>query len=869
MSFGNQPFKFLDEGVNAPLRTLNQTQTIERPQFAIAPAPNPFAAGKDPIASAFPITNDAAKATVAKISPTKSLTGAWSNDDASANLNKTKTISDAARTDSGTVTANATQNAISDLFSDSAVSAKPNVLDQFSSFNYAISLYMVSQEDLAALVDSGSLDIIPNNRLLIQSGGIPAANRNEYFTLDYFIQSLSIEHVMPCNNGGGAIGSGQFHMSIIEPYGITLPKNLANASKLLNGDSANADYIGLKQHFLIVIRFYGYDEHGNEIKGGNSFASSGTNSIVTKFYPVIVNNFKYRVANKMVEYEIDFTPQKLEAASSTRATLPFDFESTAQTVKEVLAGNGSSGGGTTSKKDGGRDSKTATTDAPKKNASEGANKRQSLFETLNAQQEKLVKDGLYEVADKYIIEFTNDAIASASVTIKGGELKMSDMDPNAKPSKQLNEEKQSANSTVRQITFQNGVQIQGVIEQVLKNSSYVTDQANVKINEKTGEQDKNQTEGKPTAWYNISLQAKPTKWDKKRNMYAYEFTWVISPYKTDDLKSSSFKDPASSANPQEQTIHKRYDYWFTGKNTEVLDLELKIDNSYVRYMTNSTGASDNADAMGVSDYSKRIFSPSNNQSAQGAAGKPNNIGASAADYLYDQSFAGEMQMSILGDPAWLLQEDLAVLNRAQLQNPGPFLPDGTISVSSGQVFYEILVGTPQDYNLQTGLMNPNDKPLLYPQFGNQPAAATQSFICTAIQCKSDFNRGKFTQTLKGRMTKYIADQTAKQAEREGIPSGYNPSSRSANNDANAQTNPVDTSTSNPNQATSPKNEGTSRAEAPKPPTSTGGIKVSPQTQKVLDQAGFQPPPQPFQRSAGILNNVFDGTPPLQVMNRES
>lgn len=859
-----------DVGTDPPVRSLTQTQSIQNNSVAFR--------SQDPLGSVFPYTNEVGSRAL-NPKATKSIDNtSWPNDDGALTQKKTNPDADSSRTDSPSTTANATQNALN-KYSDSSVTAQANVLDKFSSFTYGISLYMITSEDYGTFLNTKSVDGIPSSRLLIQSGGIPAANRNEHFKLDYFIQSLSMTTVAPMRGGDSATTNMKFHMTVTEPYGITLPINLARASYDLFGDTSYPQHTGMDQHYLLVIRFYGYDEDGNMAKGGKQISSSGTDSIVTKVFPVIIQNFKYRVANKMVEYEFDMMPNKLEAVDSKRSTIPFDFETTAHTVREVLIGSG--GSGPTAKGGDGRATGGAQT-APKSNASSGTSKRPSLMETLNAQQAKLVSEGMYEVADKYVIKILDDAISSAKITIKGGDLKMSDMDPNAKQDKKLDPDKQSTNNTVRQITFQNGVQIQSVIEQVLKSSSYITDQSKIHINENTGEKVKNQSQGKETAWWTISTQSKPLTWDKKRHMYAYEFTYVIAPYKVQALQTPYFDNPAAKKKPDELPVVKRYDYWFTGLNSEVLEFELKMDNTYVRYMSN-VQADTYTDGQGITDRTKVIFSPTSGQSSQGAEGKPNEIGASAADYLYDTTNASDINMTILGDPAWITQDDDSILDEAALESGATFLRDGTISLHAGDILYEILVGTPQDYNLETGLMNPNDKALLYPELGGGPGMGAQSFICVPIEIKSEFNRGKFTQQLKGRIFQYEPDQTTKAAGREGAPIKTSAARITPNLANTPKTNPGTTA---PNNSPSTNNnagngtsnniktDGTTKSLAFKPPTSTGDIKLVSDKNtntfnSVFPTIGLNNGMRSFQRGADILNSALDGAPTIQTMSRES
>ena len=62
--------------------------------------------------------------------------------------------------------------------------------------------------------------------------------------------------------------------------------------------------------------------------------------------------------------------------------------------------------------------------------------------------------------------------------------------------------------------------------------------------------------------------------------------------------------------------------------------------------------------------------------------------------------------------------------------------------------------------MSTGLIDPNEQTTYFLN-GRQPGAARQSYVYRANECVSEFNKGKFTQTLKGTLQTYYPDQTFK------------------------------------------------------------------------------------------------------------
>jgi len=253
------------------------------------------------------------------------------------------------------------------------------------------------------------------------------------------------------------------------------------------------------------------------------------------------------------------------------------------------------------------------------------------------------------------------------------------------------------------------------------------------------------------AYFKIGLQATPTKYDPKRNDYAYDIKYIVNIYRINEAGSNYFYVPTFKG------VHKQYNYWFTGENNSVLSYEQTMNTLYTSVLS---GGSSNPATI-INDRTKFNFDPRSNQSSQGADGKVNETKANLADYLFNPGDLANATLTIVGDPAWLQQgEAFAGLKKNDPFYFRSFLADGTINVDSQQVCFEILINSPRDYNLSTGLIDPNEQTTYFLN-GRQPGAARQSYVYKANECISEFNRGKFTQTLKGTLNTYYPDQTFK------------------------------------------------------------------------------------------------------------
>jgi hypothetical protein len=248
--------------------------------------------------------------------------------------------------------------------------AQPNVLDQYSSYTYNISLYIMSPADYKKLLRTKKRNAA-GFQLLMSSGGAPVAGgtltavdpqeaqqaadgnsaaiqqpslgRNQFFPLDYYIDDVQVKSIISGKGTGGAHNVTELKFKIIEPNGITFLDNLFAATQqyiALQGGNVKQNYAA--QNFLMVIRFYGYDENGTLVtanRQGKDAIGSDVNATVEKFIPFQFTAIKFRIANKLVEYDCSAVcPQNIVATGPARGVIPYNVEVTSQTLKELLTG---------------------------------------------------------------------------------------------------------------------------------------------------------------------------------------------------------------------------------------------------------------------------------------------------------------------------------------------------------------------------------------------------------------------------------------------------------------------------------------------------------------------------------------------------
>jgi hypothetical protein len=302
-------------------------------------------------------------------------------------------------------------------------------------------------------------------------------------------------------------------------------------------------------------------------------------------------------------------------------------------------------------------------------------------------------------------------------------------------------DKQSTDNNSRIIPATAGMQLVQFLDQVMRNSTFMEDQQVIKYNEQTQEEMVTGTPAKNLAWFKVTMQSEVKGYDYKRNDYAYRVKYILHAYKITNVNSKYYPIPQFSVDD----VHKRYNYWFTGQNTSVLSYEENLNALYKAVLTGGV----NNISSSASELIKYNVETASSESSQGAKGKANEPPANLAEQLYSPSDLKECNMTIVGDPAWLQQgEAFAAFPRNQW-NFTKFLEDGTINIDSQQPTFEIAFNKPTDYNLSTGLMDPNQQNQGTIDQTAKAGLAQISRIYIATECTSMFDRGKFTQQLRG------------------------------------------------------------------------------------------------------------------------
>lgn len=666
-----------------------------------------------------------------------------------------------------------------------------NPLANFSSYTYQISLYMITPDAYSSFVLGGrkNLDSIvditattaqtarnattsanaqtatpgspppPSTPtpttggvyLIAQSGGINNTNskRAPGFDLDFHIDDLKIEQVIGTKEVGAPTNFTKATFNITEPYGFSLLTKLRRAQTSLATvtNTPNFDKVQdpVRQIYILGIRFLGYDKNGNIIEPstipdsvgdpfGNAFG------LYERFYDILITDLKFKIAGKAVVYNIAAgNASSIIAFGSKFGSLDQDVNIQADTVYNALMGGAGAG----------------LRPGENTNTVPAAGGIIGLLSKLNFDQQQLVGKGAL-IAREYDVVFvgpTSDKIKNAKL------VSLADLDKRKVPTtsavttSKSNEKAVQSNgiqSDVRTIKLAKGTMIIQAVNDIIKQSQYMESAlSTIAQTALTTDTDTNaiiasDKKDNPTqiSWYNISAEVINLGWDINQGDYVYKITYIIQPYLTPVVVAASARVIPNYYGP-----HKRYEYWFTGKNSEIVSYDQQMNYAYFNVAITGGGVGSAAQG-GATDIPL----------VAGKQQDASRIGRSIAYGMEDQNaymtslFSpndwGEAKIKILGDPDYLMQPAPSSIN--DLYNQFYGTDRFTINPNGGQVFIEINFNEPQDYHNDTGLLSVNNS--IY--FFNYPESIQKSInsrgggISYMVKTvTSSFSKGKFQQDL--------------------------------------------------------------------------------------------------------------------------
>lgn len=671
-----------------------------------------------------------------------------------------------------------------------------NPLGEYSSVNYQISLYVLTDDAYNAYINSGrtkinvltSTDpIVQNNSqdgkltgafLIAQSGGINKSDipRAPGFNFDLGIDNLEITQAVAGKSSGSAhLGSYEFSFTITEPYGFSFISNLKRARDALAVGRQTPNNT-TRQLFVLGIRFLGYDSNGEiattssktTVQGDNAPTLDPASAIVSPatfetFYDIIFTDVKFKIDGRAVTYHITAGNHGAAAGVGTKygllpaTNLTINALTVADGIDQIMA---------------------ALNKAEEDNVNA---KKVALAHTYkvvylgNEKIQPLIQAGMLNAADLQKFKWTGKEPSNSS---------------QSNPQKEL--ENSTPNNLAKKLTLNGNSPVIQDIDYIIRNSKFLYDALYTVYKSqyanppelKSDAQVQN-SDPNTLSWYSVTCQIQVKGWDTIRQDWAYDITYLIQPYNTYVVNSVYVNSGQFYPGP-----HKRYEYWFTGQNNNILNYEQTLDNAYfvtaaTPTIGNSDSGSGNTETPAGQTPSKKnagtgptevpkVVNQRTNQQRTGELNYGNEAQNSFLTALYDPVDYAKATITILGDPDFLISAPVWSENSIY----DNFYGDGKFSVNpdGGQVFIEIDFKEAIDYELkqdlpnvpypdtsEQGIMSINDR-ILFWKYPDNIAKIAKGIIYCVYEVKSMFRDGKFTQVLTCNIQDFGDDQIKKSQE---------------------------------------------------------------------------------------------------------
>ena len=540
--------------------------------------------------------------------------------------------------------------------------SEPNQLFKYASYNVLFTLSALNQAELEntkLLLQSAPHDIIarssgigpdanrtttnvvdevgltgdPNDKIINSPGNerLKGALDKSKATLgknrDIYFKSVMMNAIPGLNEKRRLTGVTQIKIEMIEPAGISLLEKI-------RGAAINNGYLDhLDAPFLLTMNFAGFDELGNpmpdKLKGS-----------LDRRIPIKLTDMDMSVTSAGTSYNLTAIPTT-ESAFTNRYNYP-------RTTGKLSLSNNNTLGGVV----------------------------KELEKALNKQNEDERDAGLIQHPDVYEISI-NEKLRPG-VTINTFSIDQAGMfvTQGFGPSNQ------------DYLKFNQNNAVTKILEEIMKGHPDFTDDKFDEFFEKNkGDQnpvsnftpaydfDEAPTESFYYDYFRIKSSVIPTsKFDEIRNKSVKKIIYTIEPYK---VHAMSLSIPgASTGQAFKNFVHKKYNYIFTGENTDILDLDIKYRVAYFQSRLKDVEASDfrkntivssenvgkatgGSTARGLGSDGNLLLSSEVSAVKSGSAGKTGGTSPVLDAFLdsltHPLADMVVVRMTILGDPAYLGQ----------------------------------------------------------------------------------------------------------------------------------------------------------------------------------------------------------------------
>lgn len=646
----------------------------------------------------------------------------------------------------------------------------PNMLHKYASYNYIFTLFALNTDAVLSpkatyMKNASGLPVI------LKSGGGNPSNRVKTIVgkFDFFIDDVVINSIYGFNNATGNSNAFDFEFTVIEPFSMGLfMMSMQNAAyKMGYGNYTLAPY-------CLKLEFKGADQQGNM-----STVPEGT-----RYFPIRIKDIAMNVSESGATYKVTAipiadTPQlksvnkittELQYSGATIAealqtgpkslqkVLNDNLRNTAKNLKipiadEIVILFPLDQAPTAVKKEDKETVKKAA-DAPEgvKLISDEGGVFKTLGVSRSADNQTLVQDKVNAIgASSLGYNPTRPAISVTPATDIVYNKAMGGYD----------QSKLNKNVTVsNNIVPQNSTVINAINQLIL-----TSDFAKNALSKKTDEAGRYDWFRIETAVVDVNSDENTEYTGRKPQIFIYK----VMPYKVhaSNIPKVGFKTEKSKYVKLQANAVKVYNYIFTGKNTDILKLDLNFDNMFQAILA-ADGFKNGSGSELAKQNSSAALKPTDivnpggtktppkpgeaatanaNTSYTGSAGGRKTVGGPQLDehraaQLFQEGLVRgvdmlNLEMDILGDPYWLTGSGLGNYSSKPTQYYN-LNADGSVNYQNGEVDMIMNFKTPIDIENSSGL------------YKLASAKAIQQFkgLYKVNDVISKFSNGEFTQTIK-------------------------------------------------------------------------------------------------------------------------
>jgi hypothetical protein len=649
-----------------------------------------------------------------------------------------------------------------------------NPLFDYATFNYILGIGVLTDTDLAFPDKSYLINrTLPSDKpipLIAKTAGIDPNNRinTPYGKFDFFIDHLELSASIGFESGNNT-NTVQLSFDIQEPYSMGLFSIACNQAALEAGHKNWRD-----APFLLTVEFRGNTETGvlANIPG------------TSRYIPFKFTNMSMTVNHTGCVYHCNAMAYNQSALSTKHAVLTNDISVKGKTVQEILQTGEKSLQAVWNKrlqqfKDDKiievpdeviivfpNDIASESTDATADESGDSSGTATTVGSTDIYSKIGVTKSAINQTQ----VQDPANCNMLGKASMGFGQEKPADS-PYGKDNNVYNEEWKvyvQANNvpdfTVSDFKFSQDTDIPNAINQVLLQSNYPHGAFDSKSIT---------PEGYRKWWridvqlYNVSSDANLKSTGVKPKIIVYR----VVPYNVHE-SSGVMPNNVKPRGYDKMNVVKVYNYIYTGKNVDIKKFEIKIENTFQAMMNADAGKSsqDIKEAAENGGFLSKVanmfslvgtdpedgvtptqtsYSTTKTDTDRLGGGGSETVANRIARNFHDQVCSGMdmimLDMEIIGDPHWIVQSGVGNYTSQQTQFP-TLNADSSVNYQSGEVDIIVNFRCPIDINQATGMDDFT---------GGAPTSELMQFsgLYRVNQLTSLFNRGDFTQVLKGQRRK--------------------------------------------------------------------------------------------------------------------